>query len=88
MLTSSLMDLLTYVSETNRRRLLADRLQCNPAYLWQIATGWKGRQASPSFARRIADATVELGGGLGGAPVPLHEIRPDIWDRPVAEQVA
>jgi len=72
------MDLLTYVSDTDRRYELAAKLECSPGYLWQIATNWRGRKASPALAQRIAEATA----AEGDLAVPLHLIRPDVWLAP------
>lgn len=67
----------------SRRRELAAALGMSPEYLWQLASNWKGRKASPDLARRIEDAT--------GGQVTRSDLRPDIWpteDLQPAGQVA
>jgi DNA-binding transcriptional regulator YdaS (Cro superfamily) len=66
-------DLSTYISDMPRRRQLADRLDTDPRYLYQIASG--RRRSSPAFAREIEIAT----GDLGPEAVPKESIRPDVW---------
>jgi DNA-binding transcriptional regulator YdaS (Cro superfamily) len=72
------MDLKSYLSsEPGARKSLADAVGSSPDYLWQIATGWKGRRASPAFAAKIEEATA--------GRVTRAELRPDIWgDEPKA----
>lgn len=67
------MDLQTYIDDMPRRKALADRLETDPRYLWQIATG--RRRASTEFAKAIESATTEL----GPEPVPKEAVRPDVW---------
>jgi len=55
------MDLLTYISDMQRRAALAKACGTSPDYLWQIATGWKGRKPSARMAARIEAATEKLG---------------------------
>lgn len=69
------MDLKTYISDMARRTKLAERLGTTPQYLWQVAKGWRGKRASPALARRIAEATADI----GPEQVPLELLRPDIW---------
>ncbi|MBB5875863.1 hypothetical protein [Xanthomonas sp. 3498] len=45
------MDLITYISSMQRRKLLAEACDCNPHYLYQIATN--RRRASPELAELI-----------------------------------
>jgi DNA-binding transcriptional regulator YdaS (Cro superfamily) len=72
------MDLLTYINDTSRRQRLADELGKSPDYLWQIATGWKGRKSSPDLAMDIEDATRRL----GPETVPVQSMLPDLeWQR-------
>lgn len=63
-----------YIADPERRRMLADAAGTDPQYLWQIATGWRGKRASPALARAIERAT-------NGA-VTRYELRPDIFDAP------
>jgi DNA-binding transcriptional regulator YdaS (Cro superfamily) len=72
------MDLITYISDTGRRRALAAKLGRNPVYLWQVATG--RRRASTNLAKEIEAATRELGPEL----VPRSSLRPDVWDDELA----
>jgi len=68
------MELLTYISDMERRRRLAERLSRNPAYLWQVATG--RRRASTDLAKEIESATTDI----GPEGVPKESLRPDVWD--------
>ena len=74
------MDLLTFISDRDRKTALAAALEASEGYLWQIATGWRGKRASWELAQRIEAATSEI----GPEAVPKHSLRPDIW--PAAEQ--
>ena len=65
--------LLSFISDTERRRLLAERVDSDPQYLWQVATG--RRRASPGFAREIEGATAEI----GPFTVSKEDLRPDLW---------
>jgi len=72
------MDLLTFISDTVRRKSLADALGKSPDYLWQIASGWKGRKPSPELAIDIEEATARLGPEC----VPVQSMLPDLeWQR-------
>jgi hypothetical protein len=66
--------LFDFISDTARRRELAERTDSNPNYLWQIATG--RRRASPDLARDIEGETAEI----GPFTVPKESLRPDLWD--------
>jgi DNA-binding transcriptional regulator YdaS (Cro superfamily) len=65
------MDLKTYISDMAIRRGLAADCGTTPDYLWQVATGWRGRRASVDLVKRIEAAT--------GAAVTRHDLRPDIF---------
>ena len=67
------MDLQTFFQQTGKRQELADRLSVSPNYLWQIATGYRGRKASPRLARRINEETLGV--------VTLESLRPDVWGK-------
>lgn len=67
------MDLNAYIADTTRRKDLAEKLQRNPVYLWQIATG--RRRASTDLAQAIERATAEL----GPETVTKESLRPDVW---------
>lgn len=69
------MDLQTYIDDGERRKKLARKLKKNPIYLWQIATGWRGKRASPELAMAIEKATRKL----GPETVSKASLRPDLW---------
>lgn len=69
------MDLLTYVSDVPRREALARKLKKNPIYLYQLATGWRGKRPSPELAMAIETATTKL----GPETVTKESLRPDLW---------
>lgn len=64
------MDLLTYIADIPRRQSLAAALNTSPDYLWQMATGWRGKRPSPELAIQIEQVTEGL--------VTMKELRPDI----------
>jgi len=66
-----------YISDCHRRAQLAEAVGCSPDYLWQVATGWRGKRASPDLAKKIEVAT-------SGA-VTRASLRPDIWDEPCTD---
>ena len=68
------MDLLTYVTDLGRRRLLSAELGCSSAYLWQLAKRWRGRKPSEEFAIEIERATRRLGSDV----VSVASLRPDV----------
>jgi DNA-binding transcriptional regulator YdaS (Cro superfamily) len=75
------MDLKTYIDQPNRRRDIATKLGCSPGYLWQLATGWRGRRPSAEFALKIEQAT--------DGEVSRGSLRPDLWPEPArADQQA
>ncbi len=55
------MDLLTYISDMSRRAALAEACGTSPEYLWQIATGWRGKRPSPKLAFAIERESKRLG---------------------------
>lgn len=65
------MDLNTYIADTDARRRLAGAVGTSPEYLWQLATGWRGKRASRVMAIAIERET-------DGA-VTRQDLRPDIW---------
>jgi len=69
------MNLLTFISDPERKRRLAVLTGSSEGYLWQVATGWRGKKASPELAKLIARTTLEI----GPEQVPLELIRPDLW---------
>lgn len=72
------MDLSTYIKDSGVRQRLADECGTSPAYLWQIAKGWRGRKASVDLAKKIVAAS--------GGVVTLRDLRPDIYAEPSALQ--
>lgn len=65
------MDLKTYIADSATRRELAASCGTTPDYLWQVATGWRGRRASVDLAKKIEVATASV--------VTRHDLRPDIF---------
>ena len=65
------MDLSTYIANTEVRQRLAGDCETSSAYLWQVATGWRGRKAGIDLVKKIEEAT-------GGA-VTRYDLRPDIY---------
>lgn len=55
------MDLLTYISDMSRRVALAAACGTSPEYLWQIATGWRGKRPSARLACAIERESARLG---------------------------
>lgn len=68
------MDLATYIEDMDRRRELAEACGTDPGYLWQIATGWRGRKASIDLTKKIEAATE--------GKVSRHDLRPDVYGPP------
>lgn len=46
-----------YISDSGRRAKLAADMGASTDYLWQVASGWHGRRASPGFAELVEDKT-------------------------------
>ena len=76
------MDLLNFISDRDRKAALAAALGASEGYLWQIATGWRGKRASWELATKIEAATASI----GPEPVPKASLRPDIWPAEGADQ--
>ncbi len=79
------MNLADFIADTTRRATLARDTGTAAGYLWQIATGWRGKKASLDLAVRIETAT--------GGVVTVEELRPDLpWvrvdGRPLLDPVA
>lgn len=70
------MDLLTYIEDMDRRKELAAAVGTDPGYLWQVATGWKGRKPGIDLVKKIEAAT--------NGEVSRHDMRPDIFGAPAA----
>lgn len=69
------MDLSKFIEDPARHAALAERIGTSKAWLWQIATGWRGKRASFAMAQDIELAS----GVIGPEPVPKSTLRPDIW---------
>lgn len=69
------MDLLTYISDLERRKALADASGTTVDWLYQIATCWNGRRASTDLAQVIERESDRL----GPERVPKETMRPDVW---------
>lgn len=65
------MTLSEYIADTARRAQLARDVMTSTQYLYQLATSWRGKRASPRMAQAIERATA-------GA-VSRSDLRPDIW---------
>lgn len=75
------MDLQTYIADPARKAALALACGTTPQYLWQIATGWRGKRAGHELAKRIEQAT--------NGEVTRHDLRPDIFGlAPIARATA
>jgi len=73
------MDLLTFISDPERKRRLAAMTGKSEGYLWQCATGWRGKRTSPELAQSIERASAEIGSEAGVPGVSRCTLRPDIW---------
>ena len=73
------MDLLTFISDSERKRRLAALTGSSEGYLWQCATGWRNKKPSHTLARKIHLASIEISRSLECEPLSLAAIRPDIW---------
>lgn len=74
------MDLKTYIDDPKRKAALARATGADPQWLWQIATGWRNKRASPALALRIDTAT--------NGEISKQELRPDIFGVESASQEA
>lgn len=74
------MTLIDYISDPLARRTLARQLGTSPDYLWQMATGWRGRRVPLERCPDIESATA-------GA-VRCEDLRLDvIWERDAGGRV-
>lgn len=69
------MELITFLSDPTRKQRLAKATGSSEGYLWQVATGWRGKRASPELAQAIERESATI----GPERVPKESIRPDIW---------
>jgi hypothetical protein len=69
------MDLATFISEPGRKAKLATATKSSPSYLWQLATGWRGKRASSQLALAIERESALI----GPEAVSKESLRPDIW---------
>lgn len=65
------MDLQTYIETPARLSQLAADVGTSPGWIWQIATGWRGKRASAEMAVKIETATA--------GEVSRAELRPDLF---------
>lgn len=70
------MDLLTFIADPERKRLLAARTKSSEGYLWQVATGWRQKRASAELALAIERHSLEI----GPEAVSKTSLRPDLWE--------
>lgn len=73
------MDLLSFISDSERKRRLAVLTGASEGYLWQCATGWRGKRTSPELAQSIERASLTIGAEVGVEGVLRCDLRPDIW---------
>lgn len=74
------MDLLTFISDPDRKAALAEETGSSPAYLWQIATGWTPRSGRPKRASaELAIAIEAATSKIGPSVVTKGSLRPDLW---------
>lgn len=73
------MDLSTYIENTEVRQQLADECGTTPAYLWQVASAWRGRRAGIDLVKKIEAAT-------DGA-VTRYDLRPDVFGALPADEL-
>lgn len=71
------MSLAEYIADPEKRAQLAKVLKTSPLWLYQVSIAWRGKRASPDFARRIEQATDGV--------VTKESLRPDIWPASDAE---
>ncbi len=45
---------------TDERKELAKKVETKPGYLWQLATGWRGKKPSIDLIRKLADADTRM----------------------------
>jgi hypothetical protein len=72
------MDLTSFLADPRRKQLLAMATKSSEGYLWQVATGWRGKRASPELALAIERESALI----GPEAVPKESLRPDIWGQP------
>lgn len=73
------MDLLTFISDPERKRRLAVLTGASEGYLWQCATAWRGKRPSPALAQSIERESAAIGRELSIDGVSRRDLRPDIW---------
>jgi hypothetical protein len=74
------MDLLTFIADGDRKARLAAATGRSEGYLWQIATGWRGKRPSPELALDIERVSRELvDQDLAIEAVGKESLRPDLW---------
>lgn len=74
------MDLMTFISDPERKATLAARTGASPAYLWQIATGWTPKGGKPKRASiDLALAIERESNEIGPEGVPWRSLLPEVW---------
>jgi len=73
------MDLLTFISDPERKRRLAALTGASEGYLWQCATGWRGKRPSPALAQSIERESTKIAMDSDIDGVSRRDLRPDIW---------
>lgn len=68
-----------FIADRSRRASLAAACGTTPDYLWQVATGWRGRKPSPRLARLVHKETHGL--------VTLQSMRPDVFGEAANDEV-
>ncbi len=68
------MNITDYIQDQQRRAALAVALGTSEQYLWQMATGWRGRRFSAQHVLKVC----HFSGGL----ITPHALRPDIYPDP------
>ena len=63
--------LIDYISDPERKRALATAVGCSEGYLWQMASGWRGKRPSAELAAKIEQATA--------GQITRAALRPDLF---------
>lgn len=71
------MNLSEYIADPIRRAELAHKCMTCPQWLYQIASGWRGKRASPRLAKDIERET--------GGVVTFASLRPDLCPSPQSQ---
>lgn len=74
------MELLKYIETPERHAQLAKDVGTSQGWLWQIATGWRGKRASAEMAVKIEVASK--------GEISRAELRPDLFGQPANDEAA